>query len=83
MYSSGRGDLPAEEFDRRLAELRVSGAAATAFRNAHKEYLARKAEDEFRAMIMKVSALAYIPNLSEAAVGDVRVADLGSLARSG
>jgi hypothetical protein len=70
------GDLPAEEFGRRLAELRVSGATATAFRHAHEKYVARKAQDEFRAMIMKVPALSYIPNLSEGAVGNVRVADL-------
>jgi hypothetical protein len=70
------GDLPADEFARRLVEWRVSSATATALRNAHKEYIAKKAQDEFRAMLMKAPALDYIPNLSDGEFGNVRVGDL-------
>jgi hypothetical protein len=72
------GDLPVDEFDRRLTEWRVSSATATALRSSHRDYVARKARDEFRAMIMKVPALPYIPNLSEGRTGNVRMADRGT-----
>jgi hypothetical protein len=70
------GDWPEDEFGRQLSELRVSGATATAFRHAHEEYTRKKAQDVFRAMIMKTPALSYIPNLCDGAVGNVRGAEL-------
>jgi len=65
------GELSADEFDRQLSEWHLSHSSMTALRNAHLEYKGRKAHDEFRAMIMKSPAFAYIPNLSGDIVGDV------------
>lgn len=59
------GELSPADFDRRLTEWRVSDAARTALRRAHDEYCHLKTHDAFRARLLTMPALAYIPNLSE------------------
>lgn len=70
------GELPADDFDRRLSQWHLSDTAMSVLRKAHEDYTGKKAANEFLAMIMKSPVYAYIPNLSEDSLANVGPADL-------